>query len=348
MNRSTQDIIQPIAPRPYLSSLIFAETIVTLAFQFISIFVMARLLIQRYTTPAKLQFRDMSKTVIIYMVVHMIGSVVTLPHHFYLVLLWKPAAPIIAIDDPLYNPYILYWTGLFMIAYFYTPAVPVFFLTLERCVALKCPIQYHNRSIWFINKLPSIATIASVVWCVIIVVASFPDSPMDMSKVKYCQSYVCVAAGYEGKFRILRNYMKNSISIANVLCTAYLLCALRMYKTYTTDGKHFAMKNRVVIVTSLSEVLLNVLPMLFGSLFLNFTGQSVGNILGNHMLLLFTLDAVICSLYYIKIYLKKGPQSTEVTPNSKGKAIFTKHTPPAPMINDGNVEVSNAVICSYK
>ncbi|KAI1711439.1 hypothetical protein Ddc_12885 [Ditylenchus destructor] len=182
MNRSTQDIIQPIGPRPYIYSLVFAETLVTLVFQFISIFVMARLLIHRFITPEKLQSRIMSKTVIIYMVVHIIGSVVTLPHHFYLVLLWKPAAPIIAIDEPLYDPYILYWTGLLMIAYFYTPSVPVFFLTLERCIALKYPIQYHNRSKSFLNKLPSIATIATVVWCVIIVMISFTDSPMDMTK----------------------------------------------------------------------------------------------------------------------------------------------------------------------
>ncbi|KAI1698362.1 hypothetical protein Ddc_19157 [Ditylenchus destructor] len=143
---------------------------------------MARLLLRRFTTPEKFQSRNMCKTVVIYIVAHIIGSVVTLPHHFYLALLWKPAAPIIAIDEPLYNPYILYWTGVMMIAYFYTPAVSVFFLTLERCIALKYPIQYHNRSKWFLKKLPSIAAITTVVWCIIVVMISIPDTPMDMTK----------------------------------------------------------------------------------------------------------------------------------------------------------------------
>ncbi|KAI1699153.1 hypothetical protein DdX_17486 [Ditylenchus destructor] len=265
---------------------------------------MARLLFHRFTTSAKLQSRNMSQAVIIYMLVHLIGSAVTLPHHFYLMLLWKPAAPIIVTDEPLYDPYILYLSGIFMVTYFYTPAVPVFFLTLERCIALKYPIQYHNRSKTFLNKLPSIATIATVVWCVIVVMVSIPDSPMDMTKVKYCLQYGCINASYHGKFQFLQQYMKSSISIANVLCTVYFLYALRMYKTYSADGKHFALKNRIVIVTCLSEILLNVSPIVCGTLFHNITGESPGNILGNDMILLFTLDAVICSLYYTKMPCK--------------------------------------------
>uniref|UniRef100_A0A915CZA8 Uncharacterized protein n=1 Tax=Ditylenchus dipsaci TaxID=166011 RepID=A0A915CZA8_9BILA len=48
-------------------------------------------------------------------------------------------------DSNLYNPYILFWLGSFMLAYTLALTVPVLFITLDRCFTIQFLLQYNNR-----------------------------------------------------------------------------------------------------------------------------------------------------------------------------------------------------------
>ncbi|KAI1708733.1 serpentine type 7TM GPCR chemoreceptor srbc domain-containing protein [Ditylenchus destructor] len=239
----------------------------------------------------------MSKSVLIYLVVHISGSLSMIPHHLYFVLWWMPSIP----ADGLYNPETLFWSGIFMSAYIYTAAIPVFFLTLDRCIALKLPVQYHNNVKFGVRKmLPVVTVIITVMYWVINFAAFFLELPLDMIKVKYCQSLFCTLLKYHGAFQ---QYMKIGIGLMNFLCTAYFLYAMEAVKRLM--GKNpITTKNRIVLITTASELLLNIAPIIFAQVFITVTGDSAGNIIGQYATLLFTLDGVICSIFYTKIYLK--------------------------------------------
>ncbi|KAI1702091.1 hypothetical protein DdX_15684 [Ditylenchus destructor] len=144
-----------------------------------------------------------------------------------------------------------------MSVYVYAPGVPIFFLTLDRCMALKFPVQYHNNSKWIRGRLPAVTTVLTVLWCVAYLTTIVVSVPPDMTQATYCQTLTCV-------------------------------------------------KNRVALVTIVSDILLNVVPTVFAIVFLNVTGVSPGNIIGNNVILMFTLDAAICSLFYNRTYMRKA------------------------------------------
>ncbi|KAI1707271.1 hypothetical protein Ddc_14928 [Ditylenchus destructor] len=192
-------------------------------------------------------------------------------------------------DDPLYQPYALFSTGMFMGIYLYAPAVPVFFLTLERCVALKFPVKFNSKFVR--RRMPIIATIATIMWCVAIALGFFLELPLDVEKVKYCEIASCTNIKYHGASQ---QYMKISMAVMNVLCTTYFYYALLTFKTFNgTQG------------------LLTVA-----------TGESSANFFGNYGMTLFSLDAVICSLFYTRVYLKKNTQGAIV---NKGPLINVIH-----------------------
>ncbi|KAI1706010.1 serpentine type 7TM GPCR chemoreceptor srbc domain-containing protein [Ditylenchus destructor] len=240
----------------------------------------------------------MSKSVLIYLVVHIFGSLSTIPHHLYFLLWWQPSIP----KDGLYNPVTLFWSGIFMSAYVYTAAVPVFFLTLDRCIALKLPVQYHNNEKFGVRKmLPRVTVIVTVMYWVINMAAFFLELPLDMVKVQYCQSLFCTLLKYHGAFQ---QYMKIGIGLMNFLCTVYFLYAMEALKRILGKDPITA-KNRIVMITTASELLFNIAPIIFAQVFITVTGDSAGNIIGQYATLLFTLDAVICSIFYTKIYLRQ-------------------------------------------
>ncbi|KAI1693447.1 hypothetical protein Ddc_22813 [Ditylenchus destructor] len=277
---------------------------------------MCRVILYRVImSTTKYQSSSISKNVILYMIVHIVGSTLTLLHHLYLVIFWRPATPSIATDDPLYDPYVLFWTGMFMGIYLYAAPMPVFFVTLDRCIALKFPIQYNNKFVR--RRMPIITTIVTVLWCAAIVIFFLLELPLDLTNVKFCESATCMLLKYHGA---PQQYMKYAVSVMNAVCTVYFFYALRTFNTFDGARKIFTAKNRIVIVTSVSEFLLNIFPLVFATVYLNVAKQSSAIILGNYGMLLFTIDAVICSIFYVRIYLRKN---TQVAVINKGHGVNT-------------------------
>ncbi|KAI1707273.1 hypothetical protein Ddc_14930 [Ditylenchus destructor] len=198
----------------------------------------------------------------------------------------------------------MYWMGIFMAIYLYTPAVPVFFLTLDRCIALKFPIHYNGK--FMRGKMAITAVVITIIWCIALIIGLLQELPLDTTTVKYCLIVDCVTIKYN---RVVGKYMKLSVVILNVLCTAYFLYALRTFKLSVGERNVFSMKNRVVIVTAVSETILNVAPTLFTTIFTSIYNDSPSDILGNYGILMFTLDAMICAIFYVKIYMRNEPQS---------------------------------------
>ncbi|KAI1699993.1 hypothetical protein DdX_16977 [Ditylenchus destructor] len=322
MNTSTEKSSMAIAPSSYLHWLNFVQTLITLVFQVTSISLMSRLMFYRFLKPLKYEMRNMSKTIVLNAFVHIIGSILTIPHHLYLVLWWKQATPSASTDEPLYDPNVLYWTGMFLGVYMYAPPVPVFFLTLERCIALKFPVLYNSK--FMRKKMPVLTFNVTITWCLATILLFLRELPIDMATVKYCESATCLLTKYHGA---PQQYMKFSISALNILCTAYFYYALRTFNTFNGTRKVFTIKNRIVILTTISEVLLIILPMIFAQVFINVTGQSSANILGNYGMLLFTLDAVICSIYYEKTFMCKHSQDNGQSPKvNAGNRVHPKNT----------------------
>ncbi|KAI1696094.1 hypothetical protein DdX_19234 [Ditylenchus destructor] len=112
---------------------------------------------------------------------------------------------------------------------------------------------------------------------------------VSVSSVKFCESATCILLKYHGA---PQQYMKYAVSVMNAVCTVYFFYALRTFNTFNGARKIF---------TAVAK-------------------QSSAIILGNYGMLLFTLDAVICSIFYVRIYLRKN---TPVTVTSKGHGVNT-------------------------
>ncbi|KAI1695209.1 hypothetical protein DdX_19716 [Ditylenchus destructor] len=266
MNTSTEKSSMAIAPSSYLHWLNFVQTLITLVFQVTSISLMSRLMFYRFLKPLKYEMRNMSKTIVLNAFVHIIGSILTIPHHLYLVLWWKQATPSASTDEPLYDPNVLYWTGMFLGVYMYAPPVPVFFLTLERCIALKFPVLYNSK--FMRKKMPVLTFNVTITWCLATILLFLRELPIDMATEK--------------PHRYPYDYLGSTA---------------------------------------------NHLPMIFAQVFINVTGQSSANILGNYGMLLFTLDAVICSIYYEKTFMCKHSQDNGQSPKvNGGNRVHPKNT----------------------
>ncbi|KAI1695540.1 hypothetical protein DdX_19529 [Ditylenchus destructor] len=285
-------------PRPYLHWLNFVETLLTLAFQIVTISLMSRVMFYGVVLKDKFKCHNMSKTVVSYMTVHIAGSILAIPHHLYLVILWKPVKPG---DEPLYDPNVLYWTGIFDATYLFAPSLPVFLLTVDRCIALKFPVKYNSR--FARRTMPTVTTVLTISWCCAIAFGFLLELPLDIGKMKHCEASACVFLKYHAMPQIC---MKVLMAIMNVLCTAYFLYALYAFKSCDGTRKLFTIKNCIVIVTAGSEIILNVLPLMFNTIFLNVTGETSAYIFGNYGLMLSTLDAMICAIFYERIYLKRN------------------------------------------
>uniref|UniRef100_A0A915EBL0 Serpentine receptor class gamma n=1 Tax=Ditylenchus dipsaci TaxID=166011 RepID=A0A915EBL0_9BILA len=118
----------------YLPYLLLLQTISIVIFQLITISCMSVLLFSNFFLKRRLKVA-LSTSIIIYLLVHVIFSLTALPYGFYNIFVWTSTS---------LNPYILFYTGSSTYAYYYLTPVPVLFLTLDRCLAWKLPVQYMS------------------------------------------------------------------------------------------------------------------------------------------------------------------------------------------------------------
>ncbi|KAI1703210.1 hypothetical protein DdX_15043 [Ditylenchus destructor] len=271
--------------RSYLTYLNFAETILTLAFQSVSITSMSRLVYCAAFRRKSLR-GNLSASLIVYLIVHIMCSTSAVPYHVYIVLNWSPGANN-------YSPNLLFWLGMLPNTYYFVSPIPVFFLTLDRCLALKAPFFHNNLDKKWIT-VPTIATFLTVYG--VCIYFFLRELPLDIEKTSMCTLFACTLL----KIRAIpQQYIKLIMGCMNVLCSFHFLYALR-----TGTGERF--KNRVVKVTMAFELCFNVFPSAFSYAFNIIFGTASGNYFGSYPVMFCTLDSACCGLYYSAIFFTKS------------------------------------------
>ncbi|KAI1713671.1 hypothetical protein Ddc_11821 [Ditylenchus destructor] len=132
---------------PYLNCV---EQVIIVISQCISISLYSNLLFRvvfrrRFLFCQPKSLRDLSSAIIFFMVYHVIFSVVAFPYGAYQMVEWFSVLkntdhqPHRKVADPLF-----FWLGMFSTNYIYLAPIPMFFLTLDRCLLLKYQHGYNK------------------------------------------------------------------------------------------------------------------------------------------------------------------------------------------------------------
>ncbi|KAI1703740.1 hypothetical protein DdX_14679 [Ditylenchus destructor] len=201
--------------------------------------------------------------------------------HGHLLLVWPKAD----------NDNVRFWLTLQSYNYFATAPVLVFFLSLDRCLALKLQLLY---GIW-IRKFTALAAglIALMVYC-------FSVGSFVLFKLTECKDMdACDILKYSAKPTQPQILCRLSFSTAN-----FALCLYFLWLTRHAFRKR-SVKNSVVKFALVTELCCSVIPTYFGYVFLTITGESAIKYLGIYSNTLVAVDAAICGLYFLKMLSKR-------------------------------------------
>ncbi|KAI1711424.1 hypothetical protein Ddc_12935 [Ditylenchus destructor] len=145
--------------------------------------------------------------------------------------------------------------------YFAVMPVLVFFITLDRCLALKLPMVYGKR----MQKLTLMcAIVATVLVYVMSTTFTLLELPLQYEQLNGCYEFSCGLL----KFKALPHFLcKMGFSTANFILTIYFLWLMR------TTVSNNSFKNSVVKFTLVTEFCLNLVPSYFGYMFFEITGE---------------------------------------------------------------------------
>uniref|UniRef100_A0A915DKW7 G-protein coupled receptors family 1 profile domain-containing protein n=1 Tax=Ditylenchus dipsaci TaxID=166011 RepID=A0A915DKW7_9BILA len=126
---------------PYLPYLNLSWAISSLVCQFTTIAAMSFLLYCAYSKGSHLKTNSLSNSMLVYLIYHITFCVLCIPYHLPIFMKFIPATSRIVISVQLSN-YIAIPVGL----YYYHSPLPVFFLTVDRCLVLTFPFHYNKRA----------------------------------------------------------------------------------------------------------------------------------------------------------------------------------------------------------
>ncbi|KAI1702243.1 hypothetical protein DdX_15580 [Ditylenchus destructor] len=281
------------ASAPYLN---VCQNIAIIGLHFVTISIMSHLVYCLHFKKHSLKVYSLSNCLQVYLIQHIICATIDIPYVVYLVANWKPM-------DAVYDPYILYWIGLGDIIYFHLSSASVVMLSLDRLLYAKFPLHYANL---IRPCMPYIMILAMLSYALIAVFLHLIELPLDLEKVEHCQLFSCLYMKYRA---IPQLYMRSAMGAVNVILGTYLLHLLRKCDVAKN------IKNRLVIVTMLLDVALNVLPSVFASVFAKITGIASSNYFGQLTALLTVLSVAICAIYYSAV-LVKWRKITPTWPNN--------------------------------
>lgn len=110
---------------------------------------------------------ELSKPMWTFIWCHLVNCLYSYTYHLYCVLLWRGTAT-------RYQPYVLFWTGLSVDVYYGLAPIPLFFLTVDRCLTLVATYRYGYvcKQVLFVFELATLF-VATVI-CVLISVMELP------------------------------------------------------------------------------------------------------------------------------------------------------------------------------
>ncbi|KAI1691656.1 serpentine type 7TM GPCR chemoreceptor srbc domain-containing protein [Ditylenchus destructor] len=192
-----------------------------------------------------LKVKRLSPTLIVFLGSRMAFTVMVLPYHIYILLLFKFQAEAFN-----YNPYALLWSNVVLTNYLQITAVSAFFLVIDRCLAIKAPLSYN---VWISRLCSVLILVVILIFCSISVIFAWLEIPLDFEQVQNCESSQCVAIKYKSS---ATNFMKSVVGVTTLLIGIYFLNILR-------SVNHDRLNNRIVKVTMIMEALLDTLPIIF-------------------------------------------------------------------------------------
>uniref|UniRef100_A0A915E4K0 Major facilitator superfamily (MFS) profile domain-containing protein n=1 Tax=Ditylenchus dipsaci TaxID=166011 RepID=A0A915E4K0_9BILA len=198
--------------------------------------------------------------------------------HLYMAIMWRP-------DRVIFNPYQIFFSGIWAFSYQISEPIAVLFLTIERLMSLGKTFGYNRR----IKMLLAIV-----------------DLPLDLDKVSKCTFWSCIIIKY-------RNLPQQGIKVffasLNLIFGGIFFYIIRNYK--------FNINNRSVKTIVLLELCLNAFPVYVGFTFNLVLGMNLSNFIGQYALLFCTLDAAVCGTLYSLLMTRKKPRLNNVV-NVKG------------------------------
>ncbi|KAI1711862.1 hypothetical protein Ddc_12695 [Ditylenchus destructor] len=279
----------------------------------VSVTLMAYLLYCSFFKRGALRMHSLSKCFKIYLFTHVICSILTVPFNIYNVVEW-----IIVPPDKGYDPYVLFYLGITATMYFETISLCGLFLTLDRLFMLRFPVYYNK---WLRQWFPWITVGSIFTVCAVLILLVLRGLPLDLDITSKCRGYACVL--YKNS-ATEAYYAKHFIGILNITCTSYFLYSL---KVNNVDG----MKNRVVKITMMTEVMLNVLPNIVSTVVYLAFNVLLGNYTGQCLTLFSYLDPVVCGIYYFRTLLRRKSNRVSIIGktvynSSKINHTFTTHS----------------------
>ncbi|KAI1709548.1 hypothetical protein Ddc_13862 [Ditylenchus destructor] len=184
---------------PYVPYLNLIETIACVICRLITICTMSKVVYHRFRGTNKYpRVRIVSPIVIIFLSVSVCCALTTLPYYLYTIIKWTPANT--------YDVTAMYWLGIHLSNSVAVLPVLIFFLTLDRCLALNYPLLYSRQMYKWTAVNAIIVTILVYVL------------------MKTCSVFTCIML----KFNILPQFVyKVGFGTANLVLTIYFLWVTR-------------------------------------------------------------------------------------------------------------------------
>ncbi|KAI1695313.1 hypothetical protein Ddc_21317 [Ditylenchus destructor] len=292
--------------RDYLPYLSLAENCLVLICITSTTIALTVLFYRLFFKPNLLVTRTISKPMLIFLSHHLLNSIFGFFYHFYLVIWWRP----VGIS---YSPYILFWSGFWVANYWAINPVPVFFLTVDRCLAIVLVHRYGNRAKSLILMLEWLTLAGLYVFSTYIY---FLDFPWNSSTVSNCQSFPCLLIKFHSVPQLA---IKMTFGWLNILASAFFF--------YLIKSLSYNINNRVVVVSVVFECVFNTIPGCLSFLFTMVTGDTLANYLGCIGSTLLIVDATCNSWMLLRIFTAKNVRSKDNTVRTATRNITAKHPP---------------------
>uniref|UniRef100_A0A915DV08 PH domain-containing protein n=1 Tax=Ditylenchus dipsaci TaxID=166011 RepID=A0A915DV08_9BILA len=191
-------------------------------------------------------------------------------YHVYTTVMWRPHV------ENAYKPYMLFFTGIWHGSYYATAPLPVFFLTLDRCMIIKFHSSKRGRTM-----LLAIDVVMVVAVYLAITASILSELPLDLSKVSHCKIATCVLLKHG---TIYLQICRVGTGIVNFFGGLIFLWLLK------GEFDLPQVKNRAIKFTILSGMFLNILPNFLGILFKLTTKLNSQDFLGEYGSMLCAID----------------------------------------------------------
>ncbi|KAI1695100.1 hypothetical protein Ddc_21523 [Ditylenchus destructor] len=208
------------------------------------------------------------------MATHIVYSSLALPYQLYEVLWWSP-------NNNVYDSVVLFVLGMFPMNYLLSTPVMVLSLVLDRLLVVKFNMSYNDnlRRIYSIVCMIVFFLVYSGGTYVYLIELPLQD--------RTCLVYSCLAVKYK---LMCQTYFKLAAGFVNIFCNC--LFFLFTYKSKVN------IKNRVVKISLVVELLFNILPMITFNI-------PISDYAGPYATMFNTMDAAICGVFYSYIFLRR-------------------------------------------